>query len=148
MSFQGIFARAGLTTDGTNLELDTGQHVKGSRFIVTSSEFALAELPQRIFIAPAPCKLISAYEIHRVISSDGGLMQLEKCNTGEAATAGEVMLGANFLMTSTAATPVTSNAVTTTVANMVAGDSIYTKLVSGNGTNYADGIITATLEWL
>lgn len=130
-----------------DLEL-SAQFIKGQRFEVTYSQVAAADVAKTFFIAPAPCKLISAYERHVTVAGQAGTLTIEKLNTGEAPGAGDVMLAAAFDLTSAANTPVSKAAVVDGKESMVAGDAMCLKLASGAATSYALGTITSTLEWL
>jgi len=136
-----------IDSDG-DIELGTGQYVKGERFTVNLYNFAAATVGQPFFIAPAACKIVSAYERHITVCDAADTMTIEKLNTGEAPGAGDVLLGAAFTLNSTANTPVSSAAVATGVESLVAGDALCTKFVAGDGTNYAGAAITVTMEWL
>lgn len=124
------------------------QFVKGERFQVTYPQVAAADVAKTFFIAPAACKVISAYERHVTVAGQAGTFQIEKLNTGEAPGAGDVVLAAAFDLTSTANTPVSKDALATAAASLVAGDALCLKLASGAATSYALGTITVTMEWL
>ncbi len=126
----------------------TGDFVKGERFHVTFPNIAAADVAKAFFVAPAPCKIISAYEIHGTVCDAADTLQIEKCTSGEDAGAGDELLAAVFTLNSTANTPVTKAAVTTAAASLAAGDALLLKFKSGDGTNYAEGCITCTMEWL
>ena len=136
-----------IDSDG-DVELGTGQHIAGERFTVNLYNFAAATVGQPFFIAPAACKIVSAYERHITVCDAADTMTIEKLNTGEAPGAGDVVLGTAFILNSTANTPVNSAAVATGVESLVAGDALCTKFASGDGTNYAGATITVTMEWL
>ncbi len=129
------------------LEL-TSDFVKGERFHVTFPNIAAADVAKAFFVAPAACKIISAYEVHGTVCDAADTLQIEKCTTGEDAGAGDELLAAAFTLNSTANTPVTKAAVTTAAATLAAGDALLLKFKSGDGTNYAEGCITCTMEWL
>lgn len=136
-----------IDSDG-DIEIANGQHVKGERFTVNLYNFAAAQVGQPFFIAPAACKVISAYERHITVCDAADTLTIEKLTTGEAPGAGDVVLASAFTLNSTANTPVTKAAVTTGVEALAAGDALCTKFASGDGTNYAGANITVTLEWL
>jgi hypothetical protein len=141
----------GATVGGFNANGDfeiTAQFLKGSRFTVSYPQFAAADVAKTFFIAPAACKVISAYERHVTVAGQAGSLQIEKLTTGEAPSAGDVTLAAGFDMTSTANTPVSIAALTTEAATLAAGDALCLKLASGNAASYALGTITVTMEWL
>ena len=129
------------------LEL-TSDFVKGERFQVTFPNIAAADVAKAFFVAPAACTLLSAYEIHGTVCDAADTLQIEKCTSGEDAGAGDELLAAAFTLNSTANTPVSKAAVTTAAATLAAGDALLLKFKSGDGTNYAEGCITCTLEWL
>lgn len=122
--------------------------VKGERFHVTFPNIAAADVAKAFFVAPAPCKIISAYEIHGTACDAADTLQIEKCAPGEAAAAGDELLAAAFTLNTTANTAVTKAALTTAVASLAAGDALLLKIKSGDGTNYAGACITCTMEWL
>lgn len=136
-----------IDSDG-DVELGTGQHIAGERFVANLYNFAAATAGQPFFIAPAACKIVSAYERHITVCDAADTMTIEKLNTGEAPGAGDVVLATAFTLNSTANTPVSSAAVTTAAGTLAAGDALCTKFVSGDGTNYAGANITVTMEWL
>jgi hypothetical protein len=115
---------------------------------VSYPQFAAADVAKTFFIAPAACKVVSAYERHVTVAGQAGSLQIEKLTTGEAPSAGDVTLAAGFDMTSTANTPVSIAALTTEAATLAAGDALCLKLASGNAASYALGTITVTMEWL
>lgn len=129
------------------LEL-TSDFVKGECFQVTFPNIAAADVAKAFFVAPAPCKILSAYEIHGTACDAADTLQIEKCTSGEDAGAGDELLAAVFTLNSTKDTPVTKAAVTTAAASLAAGDALLLKFKSGDGTDYAEGCITCTMEWL
>lgn len=131
---------------GKVLTLLSGQWIKGSRFDVTYPRVAAADVAKTFFIAPVACKVISASERHVTVAGQAGTLQIEKLASGEAPGAGAVTLAAAFDLTSTANTPVTKTALTTSAATLAAGDALCLKLASGAATSYALGTITVTLE--
>jgi len=133
--------------DGSAIEA-AGQFVKGSRFTVGYPQVAAADVAKTFFIAPAPCKVISAYERHVTVAGQAGTLTIEKLNTGEAPGAGDVVLAAAWDLTSAANTPVSKDAVSDGKEELVAGDALCLKLASGAATSYALGTITVTLEWM
>ena len=135
----------GLTGD---LELATGQNVKGSRFTVTYPQVVAADVAKTFFVATAPCKIVKAYERHVTVAGQAGTLTIEKLTTGEAPSAGDVILAAAFDLTSTANTPITKAGVTTAAGSLVAGDALCLKLASGSATSYALGTITVEMEFL
>ena len=136
-----------LTTPTITTPTFNNTTLKGSRFVVTYPNIAAAGVAKGFFVAPAGCKLISAYETHGTVCDAGDTMTIEKCNTGEDAGAGDVMLSAAWTMNSTANTPVTKSAVTDGKEILVAGDTMMLKFVTGDGTNYAEGCVGCLMEW-
>jgi hypothetical protein len=126
----------------------TAQFVKGQKFEVTFSQIAAADVAKTFFIAPAACKVVSAYERHVTVAGQAGTLQIEKLNTGEAPGAGDVVLASAFYLTSTANTPVSKAAVTDGKESLVAGDALCLKLASGAATSYALGTLTLTMQWI
>jgi hypothetical protein len=101
-----------------------------------------------IFVAPAACKVLKAYEAHTTVAGQAGTLQLEKCNTGEAATAGDNFMASAWDLTSTANTPVEKDSTLDAKASLVAGDMIRLNKASGAATSYADGVVTLLMQWL
>lgn len=126
----------------------TGQNVKGTRFTVSYPQVSATDVAKTFFVATAPCKLISAYERHVTVAGQAGTLTIEKLNTGEAPSAGDVLLASAWDLTSTANTPVSKAGVTSGVESLVAGDSLCLKIASGSATSYALGTITVEMEWL
>ncbi|KJS84989.1 MAG: hypothetical protein JM58_09475 [Peptococcaceae bacterium BICA1-8] len=131
-------------TDG----LTEGKFIAGEKFQVTYPQVAAADVAKTFFIAPAACKILSAYERHVTVAGQAGTLTIEKLTTGEAPGAGDVLLAAAFDLTSTANTPVSKAAVTTAAASLVAGDALCLKLASGAATSYALGTITVTMQYI
>ena len=138
----------GTATCTGDLELSTGQHVKGSRFTVSYPQVAAADVAKTFFIAPAACKIVSAYERHATVAGQAGVLTIEKLTSSEAPSAGDDLFAAGFDLTSTANTPVSKTAVTTSAGTLAAGDALCLKLQSGDASSYALGTVTCTLEWL
>lgn len=144
----GVITAGDFTITAGNLKLSTAQEIEGSRFLQTIGEIDLANIAGRIvFVAPKACKLISAHEVHETKSTDGGTIQVEKCEAGEAAGSGNNLLATAFTMTTTDDTAVTQAAITSGEEVMAAGDFLRLVL-GGNGTSYADGNLGLLLEWL
>lgn len=129
-----------------NLVIPT-EFISGQRFEVTYSQVAAADVAKTFFIAPAGCKVISAYERHVTVAGQAGTLTIEKLNTGEAPSQGDVVLAAAWDLTSTANTPVSKAAVTDGKEILVAGDALCLKLASGAATSYALGTITVVMQW-
>lgn len=128
--------------------LTEGKFVVGQKFQVSFPNISAAYVAKAFFVAPDACKIISAYEIHGTVCDAADTMTIEKCTSGEDAGAGDVLLATPFTLNSTANTPVTQAAVTTSAATLAAGDTLLLKFVSGDGTNYAEGCITVTMQWV
>ena len=128
--------------------LASGKFVAGEKFQVTYPQVAAADVANTFFIAPAACKILSAYERHVTVAGQAGTLTIEKLASGEAPGAGDVLLAAAFDLTSTANTPVTKAAVTTAVATLAAGDALCLKVASGDAASYALGTITVTMQWV
>lgn len=109
---------------------------------------AAADVAKTIFTAPFACKLIGAIERHGTVAGQAGTLTLEKCNTGKAATQGDVMLASAFDLTSTINTPVSIKAVADGKESMVAGDAIFLKVASGAATSLANMSITLLIQKL
>lgn len=125
-----------------------GQYIKGQRIAVSFPTFAAADVAKRFWVAPAACRVISATEIHSVVAGQAGTLQIEKCNTGEAAASGDAVLASAFDLTSTVNTPVTVLAVDDGKEALVAGDSLFLKLASGAATSLAGASLTVVVEWV
>jgi hypothetical protein len=122
--------------------------IVGSQFEVTYPNFAAADVAKTFFIANAPCKVVSARERHVTVAGQAGTLTIEKLTTGEAPSAGDVVLAAAFDLTSTANTPVSKAAVTTAAGTLAAGDALCLKLASGAATSYALGTISVLCEYV
>lgn len=120
----------------------------GSRQAVAYPNFAAADVAKSFWVAPAAGRVISAYEVHTTVAGQAGTLQIEKCNTGEAAAAGDVILASAWDLTSTANTPVSKAAVADGKEEFVAGDIFRLKVASGAATSLADATIVMTIEWL
>lgn len=130
------------------LGVASGAVIKGSRFHVTYPQVAAADVAKTFFIATAPCKIISGYERHVTVAGQAGVLNIEKLNTGEAPTAGDVTMTTGWDLTSTANTPVTITSLGTAASTLVAGDALCLKLTSGAATSYALGTITLLMEYV
>lgn len=128
--------------------LTEGKFVAGQKFQVTYPQVAAADVAKTFFIAPAACKIISAYERHVTVAGQAGVLTVEKLTTGEAPGAGDDLFATGFDLTSTANTPVSDTAVTTAAGTLAAGDALCLKLKSGAATSYALGTITVTMQWV
>ena len=122
--------------------------LSGQRFTVTYPQVAAGDVAKTFFIAPASCKVISAYERHVTVAGQAGTLTIEKLESGDAPGSGDAVLAEAFDLTSTANIPVTKAAVTTAAATLAAGDALCLKLASGAATSYALGTITVTMEWI
>jgi len=134
--------------DSTGTLINNGSFIKGQQFQVTFPQVAAADVAKTFFIAPAACKIISAYERHVTVAGQAGTLTIEKLTSGEAPGAGDVVLAAAFDITSTANTPVSKTGVTTAAGTLAEGDSLCLKVASGAATSYALGTITVTMEYL
>ena len=119
----------------------------GQRFTVSFPQVAAADVAKTFFVAPAPCKVVSASERHVTVAGQEGTLTIEKLASGEAPGAGDVVLGSTFDLQSTANTPVSKAAVTTAAGTLAAGDALCLKLNSGSAASYALGTITVEMEW-
>lgn len=122
--------------------------VSGSRFAVLYPQVAAADVAKTFFIAPAACKIVSAYERHVTVAGQAGTLTIEKLTSGEAPGAGDVILAAAFDLTSTANTPVSKAGVTTAAGTLAAGDALCLKVASGSASSYALGTIAVLMEWV
>ncbi len=121
----------------------------GHQFVIEHSFIAAAVTAgEGFFIAPAPCAVISAYEAHGTVAGQAGTLQVEKCNTGEAKAAGNVVLASAWDLTSTINVPLSIAHVASAEANLVAGDELRLKLASGAATSLVDAVVTMFMEWL
>jgi hypothetical protein len=140
------------STDGVvvaaDLTLTTPQCVAGQYFTVSYPQVEAADVAKTFFIAPAACKIVSAYERHVTVAGQACTLQIEKLTTGEAPGNGDELLANGFDLTSTANTPVSDTAVTTAAGTLAAGDALALKVGSGAATSYALGTITVTMQWL
>lgn len=141
---------------GSEIEIFSGagiaalpaQFVAGEKFQVTYPQAAAADVAKTFFIAPAACKIISAYERHVTVAGQAGVLTIEKLTSGEAPGSGDDLFATGFDLTSTANTPVTKTAVTTAAGTLAAGDALCLKVQSGAATSYALGTITVTMQWV
>lgn len=129
------------------LVLFVPQFIPGARFTVSFPQIAAADVAKVFWIAPAACKILSAQERHITPAGQAATLQIEKLASGEAPGAGDNLLATGFDLTSAANTPVTDLAVETGVEELAAGEALCLSAV-GNAADYAQGTITAVLEWL
>jgi predicted RecA/RadA family phage recombinase len=129
------------------LVLAQPQFIVGQRFEVAYSQIAAADVAKTFWIAPAPCKIISAQERHVTVAGQAATLQIEKLNTGEAPGAGDALLATGFDLTSVANTPVEDLAVANGDEDLVKGDALCLLLAAGNAAAYDLGTITVVLEW-
>ena len=122
--------------------------LRGTKFNVTMQSFAAADVAKGMFIAPAACKVVSAYEAHGTVAGQAGVLNVEKCTTGEAAGAGDVVLATGWDLTSTINTPVSLAALGTAVVNLVAGDELRLILTSGTAASLDDAVVTVSMQYL
>lgn len=128
--------------------LATGKYIVGQRFTVVYPQIAATDDAKTFFIAPAACKIISAYERHVTVAGQAGVLTIEKLTDGQAPSAGSDLFATGFDLTSTANTSVSKTAVTTAAGTLAAGDALCLKLQSGAATSYALGTITVTMQWV
>lgn len=138
---------------GFTLDIDGGGGLGDERFVpgmrfTRDFQITAANIPQIMWIAPYPCKVVRAIERHVTVAGQAGTMQVEKCPSGTAPGSGTAALASAFDLTGTANTNVTITALSTSAAVLAAGDSIGTKLASGAATSYAGGTLTVVLEWI
>jgi len=120
----------------------------GHQFTVTAPVSAAADVANKlVWVAPGSCKIVSAVESHSTVAGQAGNLNIEKCNTGEAAGAGDETLATGWDLTSTINTPVSLNALTSGVQDLVAGDALRLKLHSGSATSLAGCVVTVLMEW-
>ena len=143
----GQLYQSGTLITATGAELNS-LGLLGQKFNVTYPQVAAADVAKTFFIAPAACKIISAYERHVTVAGQPGTLTIEKLTTGEAPAAGDVILAAAFDITSTANTPVTKAGVTTAAGTLAAGDALCLKLASGAATSYDLGTISVTMQYV
>ncbi len=137
------YAEINAAADG----LTEGMFVVGQKFPVVFPNIAAADVAKAFFIAPAACKIISAYEVHGTVCDAADTMTIEKCTAGEDAGAGDVILAAAWALNSTANTPVSKTGVTTAAGTLAAGDALLLKFASGDGTDYAEGCVAVIMQW-
>ena len=134
-------------TNFSELQIDVPSTIKGSYFEVQYPQVVAADVAKIFYIANEPCKVISAYERHVTVAGQAGTLTIEKLTTGQAPTAGGVVLATAFNLASTANTPVSVAGVTTALGTLVAGDALCLKLVSGAATSYALGTIVVLMQY-
>jgi predicted RecA/RadA family phage recombinase len=125
-----------------------GSSLAGHEFAVSYPSFVAADVAKGFFIAPAACAVISAYESHSTVAGQAGILNIEKCNTGEAAGAGDVILATGWDLTATTNTPVTRDDLGTGVEVLVAGDQLRLRLTSGAATSLAGAVVTVRMIWI
>jgi len=120
----------------------------GTKFIVTYPNFAAADMAKMFFTAPAACKCLSAEFDHTTVAGQAGTFTVEKCNTGEAAGAGDAILASAFDAVGTTLVPQNKDSTLNAAASMVTGDVLRLKLASGAVTSLADATLTLLMEWI
>jgi len=120
----------------------------GTKFNVTYPNFAAADMAKMFFTAPASCKCLSAEFNHTTVAGQAGTFTVEKCNTGEAAGAGDVILASAFDAVGTTLVPQSKTSTLDAAASMVTGDTLRLKLASGAVTSLADATLTLLMEWI
>ena len=147
----GATARVKLNDNSFVLQpfvLAQGMFVPGERFTVSYPQVAAADVAKTFFVAPAPCKVVSAQERHVTVAGQAATLQIEKLATGDAPGAGDAVLATGFDLTSAANTPVEDLAVATGDEELVKGDALCLNLAAGDATDYALGTITVVMEWM
>jgi len=119
----------------------------GQKFTVSMPSFGAADVAKGFFIAPHACKVIEAIEAHGTVAGQAGTLNVEKCNTGEAAGSGNVVLATGWDLESTINTPVTLAAVSSGEEELVDGDELRLIVTAGAATSLADAVVTVVLEW-
>jgi len=132
---------------GTGMAALPSQFIKGQKFVVGLPSFAAADIGVRFFVAPAPCKVISATEVHSTVAGQAGTMKIELLLSGDEPANGNVCITTAFDLASTANTPVTVTDVIPTYQNLVAGSSLSTLLASGAATSLAGASLSVVMEW-
>lgn len=128
------------------------QIIKGARFAVNAGPYAAAAITGTesvFFVAPAPCKLISAIETHETAAASAGFIDIYKNGTGVALGAGVAMLSTGFVMypNATADMYVAKDLTDSTgVQNLTTGDRISIKATEC--TQIAGAMIGLVMEWV
>jgi hypothetical protein len=148
--FRGTNYKYGMQIDINNDGgLTDERFIPGSRHEVMYSPFSAAGIPLIFWIAPAPCKIISATERHITVAGQAGSMQVEKIASGTAIGSGTNILATAFDLTSTASTNVTVlGSATLATASIAKGEALAGKVASGAATSYANGSLLLVVEWL
>jgi len=129
--------------------ITAGMYIKGQQFTISPSRFAAADIGSPFWIAPAACEVVEARETHVTVCDAADTITVEKTPSGTAPGSGTVVLIGNFTLNSTANTPVTVACHgTAATRQLAAGDSLNTKFVSGDGTNYAKAVLEVVLKWI
>ena len=148
--FKGTNFKYGLQVDINDEEgLTDERFTPGTREVVTYSPFSAAGIPKIFWVAPAPCKIISAVERHVTVAGQAGTMQVEKIPSGTAIGSGTAVLASAFDLESTADTNVEIlGSSTLATASVAKGEALAGIVASGAATSYADGTLSITVEWL
>ena len=125
----------------------SGGYIAGQRFTVSMPSFGAADVAKGFWIAPAACTVIEALEAHGTVAGQAGTLNVEKCNTGEAAAGGNAVLATGWDLTSVINTPVTLAAVATGEEDLVDGDELRLIITAGSAASLADAVVTVVLEW-
>ena len=148
MDFQGTNFKYGVGIDvNGDGGLEDERFPVGFREVITYSPFSAAGIPSIFWIAPAPCKIISAVERHVTVAGQAGTMQVEKIPSGTAIGSGTNVLASAFDLESTANTNVTILGAEAT-QEVAKGEALAGKVASGAATSYANGTLSITVEWL
>lgn len=115
---------------------------------IATAAFAAATIGGAFFVAPVACEVVSVVEVHGTAAGQAGTLQIEKCESGEAAGAGVEVLAEAIDLAGTADTPQTESAVSDGNEQLVAGDVLRTKLASGAATSLANAVLSVRIRRL
>ena len=115
---------------------------------VETAVFAAADVGDVFFVAPVACEVVSVAEVHGTVAGQAGTLQVEKCEAGEAASAGDEVLASAIDLTGTINTAQTALAVSDGKEQLAAGDMLRTKVASGAATSLADAVLSVRLRRL
>ena len=148
----GTLTQTGTATFAGDLELSSGQNIKGQRFSAAYTPIAAAAINGAgvpFFIAPAPCKVISVQESHATPGATTATLDVVKCGSGIAPGSGTSLITAVFNISNnaTADTVQSKNSTNSTgLSYLTTGDRL--AVVGSVVTAYAGGTVIAHLEWL
>ena len=120
----------------------------GSRSEACTGSFTAAALPGVFWIAPAPCKVISAMERHAVVAGQAGTIQVEKVPNGTAPGSGSAVLATAFDATATVNTIQTAAAGSAPAINLGKGEGLAIKVGSGALTSMTGCCVVVTVEYM